>query len=73
MQARSGGPALRLVQGSHIVCCRRPWPDDSACLLQQPDGAGVFLLPFAHDHLLVGTTDTDYRGDRRAAACCLPR
>ncbi len=25
--------------------------------------AGVFLLPFAHDHLLVGTTDTDYRGD----------
>ena len=42
---------------------RRPWPDDSACLLQQPDGRVVFLLPFAHDHLLVGTTDTDYRGD----------
>ncbi|WP_294991687.1 glycerol-3-phosphate dehydrogenase [uncultured Stenotrophomonas sp.] len=62
MQARSGGPALRLVQGSHIVL-RRPWPDDSACLLQQPDGRVVFLLPFAHDHLLVGTTDTDYRGD----------
>jgi len=62
MQARDGGPALRLVQGSHIVL-RRPWPDDSACLLQQPDGRVVFLLPFAHDHLLVGTTDTDYRGD----------
>ncbi|HEL5006998.1 glycerol-3-phosphate dehydrogenase [Stenotrophomonas forensis] len=62
MQARSGGPALRLVQGSHIVV-RRPWPDDSACLLQQPDGRVVFLLPFAHDHLLIGTTDTDYRGD----------
>ncbi len=62
MQTRSGGPALRLVQGSHIVL-RRPWPDDSACLLQQPDGRVVFLLPFAHDHLLVGTTDTDYRGD----------
>ncbi|KAG1085188.1 hypothetical protein G6F40_014265 [Rhizopus arrhizus] len=62
MQARSGGPALRLVQGSHIVL-RRPWPEDSACLLQQPDGRVVFLLPFAHDHLLVGTTDTDYRGD----------
>ncbi|MBA0447330.1 glycerol-3-phosphate dehydrogenase [Stenotrophomonas maltophilia] len=62
MQARSGGPALRLVQGSHIVL-RRPWPADSACLLQQPDGRVVFLLPFAHDHLLVGTTDTDYRGD----------
>lgn len=62
MQERSGGPALRLVQGSHIVL-RRPWPGDSACLLQQPDGRVVFLLPFAHDHLLVGTTDTDYRGD----------
>lgn len=62
MQARSGGSALRLVQGSHIVL-RRPWPDDSACLLQQPDGRVVFLLPFAHDHLLVGTTDTDYHGD----------
>ena len=62
MQARSGGPALRLVQGSHIVL-RRRWPGDSGCLLQQPDGRVVFLLPFAHDHLLVGTTDTDYRGD----------
>ncbi|TFZ43231.1 glycerol-3-phosphate dehydrogenase [Stenotrophomonas maltophilia] len=62
MQPRSAGPALRLVQGSHLVL-RRAWPDDSACLLQQPDGRVVFLLPFAHDHLLVGTTDTDYRGD----------
>ena len=62
MQGRGDGPALRLVQGSHIVL-RRPWPSDSACLLQQPDGRMVFLLPFAHDHLLVGTTDTDYRGD----------
>ncbi|OBU67958.1 glycerol-3-phosphate dehydrogenase [Stenotrophomonas maltophilia] len=62
MQVRSAGPALRLVQGSHIVL-RRHWPDDRACLLQQPDGRVVFLLPFAGDHLLVGTTDTDYRGD----------
>lgn len=61
MHARSGGPALRLVQGSHIVL-RRAWPNDRACLLQQPDGRVVFLLPF-HDHLLIGTTDTDYRGD----------
>ena len=62
MQARSAGPALRLVQGSHIVL-RRPWPGHSGCLLQQADGRVVFLLPFADDHLLVGTTDTDYRGD----------
>ncbi|AWH54840.1 glycerol-3-phosphate dehydrogenase [Stenotrophomonas sp. ESTM1D_MKCIP4_1] len=62
MQPGDGAPALRLVQGSHIVL-RRPWPEHSACLLQQPDGRVVFLLPFAHDHLLVGTTDTDYRGD----------
>ncbi|WP_312253030.1 glycerol-3-phosphate dehydrogenase [Stenotrophomonas sp.] len=62
MRGDSGAPALRLVQGSHIVL-RRPWPAHSACLLQQPDGRVVFLLPFASDHLLVGTTDTDYRGD----------
>ncbi|MEG0185625.1 MAG: glycerol-3-phosphate dehydrogenase [Stenotrophomonas sp.] len=61
MHARSGRPALRLVQGSHLVL-RRPWPEHSACLLQQPDGRVVFLLPF-HGRLLIGTTDTDYRGD----------
>ncbi|MGE6333256.1 glycerol-3-phosphate dehydrogenase [Stenotrophomonas sp. NPDC077659] len=62
MQPGDGSSALRLVQGSHIVL-RRPWPGHSACLLQQPDGRVVFLLPFAHDHLLVGTTDTDYCDD----------
>ncbi|KAF1014931.1 MAG: Aerobic glycerol-3-phosphate dehydrogenase [Stenotrophomonas maltophilia] len=62
MRGGGDGPALRLVQGSHIVV-RRPWPAREACLLQQADGRVVFLLPFAHDHLLVGTTNTDYRGD----------
>lgn len=62
MHGGGHGPALRLVQGSHLVV-RRPWPAHQACLMQQADGRVVFLLPFAHDHLLIGTTDTDYRGD----------
>ncbi|WMJ70588.1 glycerol-3-phosphate dehydrogenase [Stenotrophomonas sp. 24(2023)] len=62
MHGGGHGPALRLVQGSHIVV-RRAWPSGQACLLQQADGRVVFLLPFAQDHLLIGTTDTDYRGD----------
>jgi glycerol-3-phosphate dehydrogenase len=72
MQARSGGPALRLVQGSHIVL-RRPWPDDSACLLQQPDGRVVFLLPSPTTTCWWAPPIPTIAVTRRAAACCLPR
>lgn len=49
---------VRLVQGTHIVVPRLHAGDD-AWLLQQPDRRVVFVIPFAGDYHLVGTTETD--------------
>ena len=51
-------PPVRLVQGTHIVVPRLHAGDD-AWLLQQPDRRIVFVIPFADDFHLVGTTETD--------------
>ncbi len=51
-------PPVRLVQGTHIVVPRLHDGDD-AWLLQQPDRRIVFVIPFADDFHLVGTTETD--------------
>ena len=51
-------PPVRLVQGTHIVVPRLHAGDD-AWLLQQPDRRIVFVIPFADDSHLVGTTETD--------------
>ncbi|MFZ5457323.1 MAG: glycerol-3-phosphate dehydrogenase [Pseudomonadota bacterium] len=51
-------PPVRLVQGTHIVIPRLHAGDD-AWLLQQPDRRIVFVIPFADDFHLVGTTETD--------------
>jgi glycerol-3-phosphate dehydrogenase len=58
----SGGRALRLVKGSHIVVPRL-FEHDSAYILQQPDGRIVFAIPYEGRYTLVGTTDVDYQGD----------
>ncbi|WP_448582600.1 glycerol-3-phosphate dehydrogenase [Thermaurantiacus sp.] len=50
-------PRLRLVQGAHLVT-RRVNRTEEAFLLQQEDGRIVFLLPYARDWSLVGTTET---------------
>ncbi len=50
-------PRLRLVQGAHIVT-RRVNRTDEAFLLQQPDGRVVFVIPYARDWSLIGTTET---------------
>ena len=49
---------VRLVQGTHIVVPRLHAGDD-AWLLQQPDRRIVFVIPFADDFHLVGTTETE--------------
>jgi len=62
-------PAIRLVQGSHIVV-RKWYAGAHAYILQNPDRRVVFVLPFLSagaDLALVGTTETDYRGDPAAA------
>ena len=51
-------PPVRLVQGTHIVVPRLH-AGDYAWLLQQPDRRIVFVIPFADDFHLVGTTETD--------------
>ena len=52
----SDAPALRLVQGSHIVT-RRVHLGRDAFMLQQPDGRIVFVLPYERDFSLIGTTE----------------
>lgn len=53
---RSDAPALRLVQGSHLVT-RRVHLGRDAFMLQQPDGRIVFVIPYEHDFSLIGTTE----------------
>lgn len=50
-------PAVRLVQGTHIVVPRLHDGND-AWLLQQPDRRVVFVIPCGADFHLVGTTET---------------
>jgi glycerol-3-phosphate dehydrogenase len=57
---------LRLVKGSHIVVPRM-FPHDRGYVLQSADGRVVFVLPFARDFTLIGTTDEDFAGDPAAA------
>ncbi len=53
---RNDAPALRLVQGSHIVT-RQVHLGRDAFMLQQPDGRIVFVIPYEHDFSLIGTTE----------------
>ncbi len=53
---RNDAPALRLVQGSHLVT-RRVHLGRDAFMLQQPDGRIVFVIPYEHDFSLIGTTE----------------
>jgi glycerol-3-phosphate dehydrogenase len=51
-------PALRLVQGSHIVT-RRVHLGRDAFMFQQPDGRIIFVIPYERDFSLIGTTERD--------------
>ena len=55
-------PAIRLVQGSHLIVPRL-YTGDHAYILQQPDGRIVFTIPYEGKFTLIGTTETAYRGD----------
>lgn len=58
---RTQGGRLRLVRGSHIVVPRLH-DQPHACILQQPDGRVVFMIPHAGEFTLIGTTDVDMSG-----------
>lgn len=53
---------LRLVQGSHIVvpAC---FTHDHAYLFQSQDRRVIFAVPYEGRYTLIGTTDTEIRGD----------
>jgi len=51
-----------LIKGSHIVI-RRRFDHGYGYLLQAPDRRVVFVLPFADDFTLIGTTDQNFVGD----------
>ena len=55
---RNDAPALRLVQGSHIVT-KRVGAGKDAFMFQQPDGRVVFVIPYERDFSLIGTTERD--------------
>jgi glycerol-3-phosphate dehydrogenase len=58
---------VRLVKGSHIVV-RRRFEHDSGYILQAPGRRIVFVLPFADEFTLIGTTDENFVGDLNALA-----
>ena len=65
---RANTPAgVRLVQGSHIVV-RRLFEHDRCYIFQNADNRIIFAIPYEGDFTLIGTTDTDYKGDPRAVA-----
>lgn len=63
---RNDAPALRLVQGSHIVT-RRVHLGRDAFMLQQPDGRIIFIIPYEQDFSLIGTTERDVPTPEAAA------
>jgi glycerol-3-phosphate dehydrogenase len=59
----SGGPMTRVTKGIHLVIPRARLTSQHAVAFDSPrDGRHVFLIPWG-DFALIGTTDTDYRGD----------
>lgn len=56
VMGRNDAPALKLVQGAHIVT-RRVHMGRDAFMLQQPDGRIIFIIPYERDYSLIGTTE----------------
>src|SRR5690348_1354867 len=59
--------AVRLVKGSHIVV-RRRFAHECGYILQAPSRRVVFVLPFAQEFTLIGTTDENFGGNLSAPA-----
>lgn len=53
---------IRPSKGIHLVFSSEAIPVDAALLLPTPDGRYVFVIPWADDRVIVGTTDEDYTG-----------
>jgi len=67
VMGREGRPPLRLAKGSHIVVPKL-FEHDRGYILQNDDKRVVFVLPYAEDFTLIGTTDENYTGGLDAVA-----
>jgi len=58
----AAAPVLRPTKGVHLVVPRERVGNRNAIVLQSVrDGRVLFVIPW-RDHVIIGTTDTDYRG-----------
>jgi glycerol-3-phosphate dehydrogenase len=60
-------PSVRLTKGVHLVVAAARLPVRNALVLTDGGGRIVFVMPHG-DYVLVGTTDTDFDGDRERVA-----
>jgi glycerol-3-phosphate dehydrogenase len=60
-------PSVRLTKGVHLVIDRERLPVREAMVLGDAHGRIVFVIPHG-EVVLVGTTDTDFSGDRERVA-----
>ncbi|MGD0074684.1 MAG: glycerol-3-phosphate dehydrogenase/oxidase [Candidatus Binataceae bacterium] len=60
-------PIVRLTKGSHLLIARSRIPIREALALSVGDGRIIFVIP-RDGYVLVGTTDTDFVGDRERVA-----
>ena len=63
MDDPASAPSVRLTKGVHLVIDHDRLPVRNALVLTDRSGRIVFVMPYG-DHVLIGTTDTDYAGDR---------
>ena len=63
----AAAPSVRLTKGVHLVIHRKRLPVREALVLGDAHGRIVFVIPHGEE-VLVGTTDTDFDGDRERVA-----
>lgn len=64
---RAAAPSVRLTKGVHLVLGRERLPVREALVLGDAQGRIVFVIPHGQA-VLIGTTDTDFDGDRERVA-----
>jgi glycerol-3-phosphate dehydrogenase len=67
LEEPTAAPSVRLTKGVHLIIDRERLPVREALVLGDAHGRIVFVIPHAEE-VLVGTTDTDFAGDRERVA-----
>ncbi|HJU29213.1 MAG TPA: glycerol-3-phosphate dehydrogenase/oxidase, partial [Candidatus Binataceae bacterium] len=67
MEQPDSAPSIRLTKGVHIVVEKSRMPVRNSLVLADDAGRIIFVMPHG-DCVLIGTTDTDFDGDRAHVA-----